>query len=477
MNNLPKSVHVVGICGVATSALAIAFKNAGVKVTGSDKGFFPPVSTELKSAGIDFHAGWHPEYFDKNDLPEIFIVGTASGSQNPETIFAKENNIPCYSFAEAIGIYFSKENCICVVGNWGKTSSSALLSYILEYALFNPTYMFGGISLSHNSSAKISESNWSVFEGDEYKSSPTDTKAKFFYYKPSHLLMTGISWDHADLYPTEESYLNAFQKLILELRPNGFIVANNDDKNIKKILEQYSGKTITYGKDKEAQIYFDNLVETRDGLKFNIYNRDSKEIYSITSKLLGSFQAENITGCFAMALNLGIDPNQIIKAISEFKGMKRRLEKRYTGGITVYDDIAHSPDKARSLLRELRHIYKGNILVVFEPNIGSRSVEILSKYDHAFSDANEIIIPRLTKLKLSSDETKSKPIDGETLTEIIRKTKQNCSYIEDDNTLINTLKKFAQTNKDNDSIIVFMGSHGFRDMIEETVTFLHQQSL
>jgi UDP-N-acetylmuramate-alanine ligase len=176
-----------------------------------------------------------------------------------------------------------------------------------------------------------------------------------------------------------------------------------------------------------------------------------------------------------MAVSLGIDSNQIIKAISEFKGMKRRLEKRYVGKITVFDDIAHSPDKVRFLLKELRSIYKGKILAIYEPNIGSRSKEIISKYDGAFEEADQIIIPRLTKLKVSSETDVEKPLDGEDLTKIIYKTNDNCIYIDDDEQVLKSISEFAKSNDDNDSIIVFMSAHGFRDMIESTVTFLHQQ--
>lgn len=224
---LPKRLHVIGICGVATSALAIAFHKRGVIVTGSDKGFFPPVSTELEQQGISFYAGWHPEQmFGGNDYEDsIIIVGTASGTTNPEILFAKEKGIPCFSYPEVIGKYFAKEHSIVCAGTWGKTSSSALLSFILEYADLSPTYMFGGISLSHDSAAKLTDSKWSVFEGDEYKSSPTDKRAKFFHYKTTELLLTAVSWDHADLYPTEQEYFDAFRKLVVSLPESGTIVA------------------------------------------------------------------------------------------------------------------------------------------------------------------------------------------------------------------------------------------------------------
>ena len=135
MNTLPKRIHVIGICGVATSALAIALHNKGVLVTGSDKGFFPPVSTELEKHGVSFYAGWHPELMTKDGVPDAVIIGTASGSHNPETLYATEHKIPMYSFAKAIGEFFAQENSIVCVGTWGKTSSTALLSYILEYAI------------------------------------------------------------------------------------------------------------------------------------------------------------------------------------------------------------------------------------------------------------------------------------------------------------------------------------------------------
>ena len=158
--------------------------------------------------------------------------------------------------------------------------------------------------------------------------------------------------------------------------------------------------------------------------------------------MLGAFQAENITGCFAMACELGVSADKIIAAIASFKGMKRRLEKRLDGdlsksGVTVFDDIAHSPEKAASVLRELRGIYTGKIIAVFEPNQGGREHASSAKYDGAFKDADVVIIPHLTKLK-TSDE-KEKPMEGDELSATIGKTQKNSSFIENDNNLVNFL--------------------------------------
>jgi UDP-N-acetylmuramate: L-alanyl-gamma-D-glutamyl-meso-diaminopimelate ligase len=443
---MQKHLHVIGICGVATSALAIAFHKKGWKVTGSDKGFFPPISTELEKQGVEFYAGWHVE---KMGTPDIVIAGTASGSQNPETQYAKEKNIPIYSFAQAIGEFFAKQNCIVCVGTWGKSSSSAILSFIMND--LDPTYMFGGLSLSHDASAKLTDSDWSVFEGDEYKSAPTDPTAKFFYYKPTHLLLSAISWDHADLYPTEQSYFDVFNKLISSV--SGPIVAHTSTR-------AHVPKAIWYG-ETDADYMYKNITQTKSGIDFVITHKGTD--YPIHSPMLGKFQAENITGCFAMAHSIGITPEKIIQRIAEFNGMKRRLEKRFEGRSTIFDDIAHSPEKAAFTLKNLREIYPDKkIVVIFEPNIGGRELASAYKYDNAFKDADEVIIPRLTKLKMGE----IMPMEGKDLSVVIAKTHPNVKYIEDDAELVKTLKG---------DIIAFLGSHGFRGMIEATIS-LHQQS-
>lgn len=485
--SLPKRLHVIGICGVTTSALAIAFQEKGVAVTGSDKGFFPPISTELDKHKVSFYAGWHPEKMfggilnDKitngSDSTNIFksdenivMVGTASGTNNPETAFAKEKGLPIYSYPEIIGKYFAKERSIVCVGTWGKTSSSAMLSFILSYAKYDPTYMFGGVSLSH-SAAKLTDSKWSVFEGDEYKSSPTDERAKFFHYRPTDLLLTAISWDHADLYPTEAEYFNAFKKLLVQIPRDGIVVACADNEGTMKTLGSYAGKTIFYGRDlppaRKIDSYFGykNVTQTKNGLDLAITHQGAE--YPIHSPMLGLYQAENITGCFAMAHSIGIPAQAIAEAISLFKGLKRRMEKRFEAGqqnITVIDDIAHSPEKASSVLQTLRSICTSKIICIFEPNIGGRSRESVAKYDNAFNNADVVIIPRLTKLKVKEGE-KDPPMEGDELAQAIAKTHQNVKYIDDDEKLVAELI----SNTQEDDTIAFLGSHGFRGMIEETV--------
>ncbi len=452
-----KHIHITGICGVATSAIAIAFHDKGWKVTGSDKGFFPPVSTELEKAGIPFYAGWHPENIGTPDF--IMTGGGGTSPSNPEIIYAKEKNIPVFSYAEILQKYFIKKNSIVVTGTWGKTTISALLSFILIQAGMDPSYFTGGLSLSHKTGA-LSDSNWSVIEGDEYQVSISDKRPKFVYYSPTHLLLTSVSWDHADLYPTEEAYFNEFSKLIKNIPESGIIVACADNEGVKKVIGKR--EILSYGKA-DADYSYGSVEHTKDGLSFSINNK-----HRITSPMLGRFNAENLTAAFAMAHSIGINPQVIIEAITDFKGIKRRLEKRLDGEVTVLDCHAPTPEKASSVLESIREVYDKKIITVYEPNIGGRQRESSGKYDGAFKNADIIIIPRLTKLKIGENEM---PMEGDELAGIIGRTHTNVQYMENDENLVTFLKSQTETG----DVIAFLGSHGFRGMIEQTITSLRPQ--
>ncbi len=478
MNQSKKHIHIIGICGVATSALAIAFHKKGWTVSGSDKGFYPPVSTALENAGIPFYAGWHHEKMISREMGGIpdFVVAGGSGTStsNPELAYAREKNIPVLAFAEAIGKFFIRKNSIVTVGTWGKTTTSAILSYILLQSGMKPSYFTGGVSLSHDT-GEISDSDWSVVEGDEYQTAIWDKKPKFAYYSPTHLLLTSVSWDHADLYPTEKAYFDEFKNLIARIPPNGLIVSCTDDAGIKKVIAEAKCKVVTYGKDEagsaaKPDYSYHNVFPTKKGIFFKIDKKSTDETFSIESPMLGRFNVENIAGCFALALEIGIAPAKIIEAIATFKGIKRRLEKRFEGEVTVLDCHAPTAEKAQSVLQSIREVYDTKIIVVYEPNTGGRQRESVAQYDNAFGDADVVVIPRLTKLKISDDP--QKPLEGNELADYISKTHKNVAYIEDDSMLVEKITAEAKTG----DVIAFLGSHGFRGMIEETIISLRRRS-
>lgn len=462
-----KHIHFIGICGVAMSALALAFHRKGHKVTGSDKGFYPPVSTYLKNAGVEYYPGWHVDKMTKDGDPDLVVVGNVAGSTNPEWLYVQEDNIPYKSYPEVIAEFFVKENSIVCAGTYGKTTSSSILTWVFKQAGFDPSYMFGGISLNNIPAAELTDSKYSILEGDEYKSSRWDNGPKFAHYSPTHLLLTSVVWDHADVYPTEKSYVDAFEKLVKNVPESGLIVLSAKVTHDRPELSKLANcKIITYGKTDDNDYQYTNVKTSKNGLEFDITvrlkNQESKT-YNLTTNNLGDYMADNMTGCFVMAHQLGIEPEKIIESLASFKNIKRRFEKRFENNITVFDDIAHSPKKAEATLASLKKIYNGKIIAIFEPNSGNRQQESIPGYDNKFINADEVIIPRLTRIK--RDPNKPAPLDGHGLAEVISKTHDNVKYIEDDESLV----KYLIENTNKNDVIIFLGSHSFRNMIEELI--------
>lgn len=467
MQKLPKKIHIIGICGVATSALAIALHKRGVRVTGSDRGFYPPVSTYLTEAGISYYAGWHPEKMVSDGIPDLIIVGgTGTSPSNPEAIYAKDAQIPFLSFAEALGRFVIRGRSVVITGTWGKTTTSALLSYILIQGGFDPSYFTGGLSLSHDTCA-ITSSDMSIVEGDEYQVSISDRRPKFVYYAPTHVLLTSVSWDHADLYPTEDAYFDTFRKMLGEIPADGMVVVCADDAGVNRLLNSMDPEKlpniIKYGKSSIANYIYHSVKTSQGGLDLTVSCGGSE--YHLSSPMFGRFNAENITAAFAMAHAMGMPADKIISAIKSFKGIKRRFEKRLDGYVTIFDCHAPTADKALSVLESIREVYsKEKIWVVYEPNIGGRQRASISAYDHAFKDADTVIIPRLTRLKVTEDAI-TQPMEGEELTTTIAKTHPDTISIDDDTKLIEYITSKAKKG----DVIAFLGSHGFRGMIEEVV--------
>src|SRR3989344_1659725 len=477
-----KHIHFVGICGVGMSAIAIALHKAnpadgGInwKVTGSDKGFYPPVSNSLEEAGVTFYSGFHPERLIEGGIPDMIVAGGGgTASSNPELIYARENNIPILSYPELLQKYFVRKNSVVTVGTWGKTTCTAFLAHILSETKLKPSYMIGGIPINLVP-GKLDNGSWSVIEGDEYQSAIWDKKAKFWYYSPTHLLLTSVSWDHADLYPTEDAYFAEFEKLVASIPESGLIVACVDNAGVRKIEGHAKCRVVTYGTRSSADYQYVKVGESRDGIRFGIVK--GNDATAIESSMIGSFQAENITGCFVLAKEIGIPTKTIISAIASFTGIKRRFEKRFENGrVTVFDCHAPTPEKARAVLRDLRKIYpstssgQARLIAVYEPNIGGRTHESAIKYTDAFSAADAVIIPQLTKLKIDP-ASPIRPIEGRDLASLIARGHSNVEYIPNDEKLVSELVNLGvqPLSEETAIVIVFLGSHSFRTMIEQVV--------
>jgi len=318
-----KNIHFIGICGVAMSALAIALQHVKpkghvpqFKVTGSDKGFFPPVSDYLKNAGIPYYPGWHPE---KMGSPDLVVVGNVAGSENPEWIHTQEHKIPYVSYPELIAKFFIKKNSIVCAGTYGKTTSACLLTWILKENGFDPSYMFGGLSLNDMDSAHLSDASplpfirggaggrvvnkeYSVLEGDEYKTARWDNGPKFAHYSPTHLLLTSVNWDHADVYPKEGLYVDAFKGLIERIPKTGILVISEKVTQAQPtLLNSSTLKPITYGATNDNDYQYTDVQTAKDCLTFNLNHNDTR--YMLQATCYGDYMAAE-AGVFWNAVKL-----------------------------------------------------------------------------------------------------------------------------------------------------------------------------
>ena len=458
---LTKWVHLIGIVGVTMAPVAAEFKRLGWFVTGSDKGFFPPMSTYLIDKNIGVEVGFREEHltkkyyknrsgkrYDENidEHPNLIVLGNAIASKNPELLFAQKHKIQIKSFPEILEEYEILEGkSIVVVGTFAKTTTTALLVHIYQTAGKNISYMIGALTNEIADGVKFKEetTEWSITEGDEYVSSIFDQKSKFFHYHPDYLILTSAQLDHTDIFPTEESYINNFKELVESVPQDGLIIASKNGKNVEKVVENAKAKVIFYEYDEKN--------------------------FEFEEKLVGKHNRENIVAAATLARNLDISADAIKKAVSTFTGVKRRLEvKLDIKDTVVIDDFGSTPAKAPSSVVAVKEEFKGSkIYVIFEPNAGNRTEESIPLYDNVFKGADEVIIPRLSHIKARPGE---KRVGGKELSEVIAKTHKKVIYFPSDEELTNYLVRLKGKK-----VIVFMGSHGFRGMIEKTTSLLSQK--
>lgn len=467
---MSKWIHIIGIAGVTTAGIANAFKESGFKVTGSDKGFYSPVKDFLIKKGINISIGYNANRLEENNInPDIVLAQGTKGDKNTEYIKAKELNLNIKTYPLILKDHCVHDNSIVIVGSYGKTTITALLVNIFKISN-SISYMYGGFDNQLNSNVRFKDNNtqYSIIEGDEYLTSINDKKSKFFYYSPKFLVINGIEWDHHDLFKTKEEYINNFIKLIESIPSNGLIIANNDSKEVRNVIKHAKCRVVKVSSD----FNFDNdisykLIKESKPFKVILKSQNDKNgniMIPYERKFLGEFNDSNILLAAALAYELGISKYDIQKGISNFKGIKRRLEIKYHKRSYIIDDFGSTPAKAKfsidSIINEFGNY---NIICVFDPSSGSRSKNALAQFKNVFdTDFVKVILPRFSLLKKSNIDR----FNENDLCTTLRNNGVKCEIEFDDNQLINKLE--SEFNKGN-SIIVFLGSHSFRGVIDKLV--------
>jgi len=463
---MSKRVYFIGIAGKAMGPLAKAFKDMGWEVSGSDHvGIYPPISTYLQENQIPYLEGYRAENVPSK--VDLIIVGRSAlmvDPQNPEFLEAQKRNCPVLSYPEALQQYLIKKNSLVVAGTYGKTTISAVLASILIAAGLNPSYMIGGVPIGMKDGVKITDSGYSVVEGDEPPALRETDPPKFMFYQPKFLLLTATKHDHPEIYPTSQAYLEAFIKLVKLLPPTGILVYNLKEVD-PLVIAAFDGQKISYSlENPRADWHVAAIKHEGDKTLFQAVGRKTLEL---ETSLLGKFNLENLCGAVALAEALGIEPKAIAQGVTNFQGIKTRLEfLGLAGGRFCYWDFAQHPHKVKGSLEALREHYPDRrITVIFDPAMtGLKYRESLAWYPGTFDAANQVIIGQVSFLK---NIAKTDRVTGSDLVAAIAKTQPAVFYEPRDEEIMKYLVKKTQPGE----VIVFMSSGGrrFVDLMQETI--------
>ena len=374
-------VHILGICGTFMGGIAAIAKAAGHRVTGSDRNVYPPMSTQLAALGIDVVEGFDARQLDP--APDVVVVGNVMSRGAPVIEALLERGIPYESGPEWLARHVLRDRWVLgVAGTHGKTSTSSMLAWILEYAGLSPGFLIGGVPVDFGISARLGESPFFVIEADEYDTAFFDKRAKFVHYRPRTAILNNLEFDHADIYPDVASIERQFHHLVRTVPPSGLIVAHAGDPHLRTVLgmgcwsrrESFAAAGGVAAGDTapsadSAPRWSARLpAATADGSQFEVLC-GAELVGAVHWKLLGRHNVDNALAAIAAARHAGVLPEVSCAALEEFRGVKRRLELRGTvAGIRVYDDFAHHPTAIATTLEGLRrNVGAARIVAVLEP--------------------------------------------------------------------------------------------------------------
>ncbi len=465
-NEKIKSIYLIAICGTGMASLAGLLQKSGYQVTGSDANIYPPMSTLLKSSGIDIKPGYQRENIT-NDINQV-IIGNAVSKDNQEVLAVQEKGIPYISFPEAIKkFYLENQKSLVITGTHGKTTTTALLSWVLHSAKRKPGFMVGGWMKNFNGNHGISEGEFFVSEGDEYDTAFFDKGPKFLHYSPFASILTGIEFDHADIYRDLEHIKDSFRKFVNIIHPSGFLLAAFSDKNAKDILTNASCQVETYGFSSSADWVIDNYKFVEGKGYFTLLHHGVK-IANFHLPMIGRHNIENATSVAAMSLKLGLTIQEIQKGFQTFKGIKRRQEVvGIKNEVTVIDDFAHHPTAIRLTLEAVREAYpEQRIWAIFEPRSATCRRKIFeNRLPKSFIPADRVIIAGLFAPDKINPEDRLNP---ELVVEHINNKGGNAHFIPDIEALLDKLIIECRPK----DVLLIMSSGGFSGIHQKLITRL-----
>lgn len=436
-------IHFIAIGGSAMHNLALALAQKGYTVTGSDDAIFEPSLSRLKKQGIaPSSLGWFPDKITP-DIDAV-ILGMHAHSDNPELQKAKELNLKIYSYPEFLYEQSKNKTRVVIAGSHGKTTITSMVLHVLKYHQVDVDYMVGAQLEGFDTMVKLTDINeFMILEGDEYLSSPIDLRSKFLLYQPNIALLSGIAWDHINVFPTFESYKQPFLNFVNTISQGGALIYNEEDKEVVEVAEQSSNylKKFPYHTPnyviKDEKVY----LQTSEG--------------ELQLSLFGRHNLLNLEGARLVCNQIGIQNEAFYEAILSFKGASRRLEKIYdTNEYIVYKDFAHAPSKVMATVKAVKENFSNKRLIACLElhTYSSLNPEFLKQYKNTLDKADEAIV------FYSEDALKIKrmePISKELIINSFEKN--NLQVFTDPVILENYLKEIDKNN----SIFLMMSSGNY----------------
>lgn len=347
-------IHILGICGTFMGSLAVLAKQLGHEVSGSDQNVYPPMSTQLEEQGITLCSGYSPDHLA--DDVEMVVIGNTCSRGNEAVEYVLDRGLPYCSGPQWLAENVLKDRWVlAVAGTHGKTTTTSMLTWILEYAELDPGYLIGGVPKNFDCSARLGSAPFFVIEADEYDSAFFDKRSKFIHYQPRTVIMGNLEFDHADIFDDLAAIQTQFHHLVKTIPQNGLIISPSGNENLEQVFEkgvwseQQRFDFIPGDEEAQWQVY----MLDKKGSQFSVKWREQQAI--VQWELFGKHNVQNGVAAIAAAAHAGVDLETSCRALSEFAGVKRRLELiADVNNIKIYDDFAHHPTAIQTTLQGFR---------------------------------------------------------------------------------------------------------------------------
>lgn len=448
-------LHILGICGTFMSGIAILAKQSGHEVSGSDMNVYPPMSTQLQEQGILLAEGYAAEQIDPSI--DCVIVGNVIKRGNPAMEYVMANGIPYLSGPQWLAENILKNRWVLgVAGTHGKTTTTSMLTWILEHAGHKPGFLVGGVPENFGVSARLGESDYFVIEADEYDSAFFDKRSKFIHYHPRTAILNNLEFDHADIFADLAAIKQQFHFLVRTVPGNGMIIKHQDDNNLTDVLNMGCWTPVSTFSGQGA---WQAELLAPDGSAF-IVKQEGKPVGEVRWGLMGQHNVDNALAAIAAAHHANVTPAQAVHALASFKNVKRRMEvKGKAKDIVVYDDFAHHPTAIATTLAGLR------------AKIGKQARLIAILEFGSFTMRSGVHKDRISESLTDADVVVCKSTDSDWgLKEILASCKQPTTVYDDVDQLVQTLVPTLQAG---DHVIV-MSNSGFGGIHQKLITTIEK---